>query len=43
MACENFKENLEILKKEMEKKDVVFLGYSMFEKEREKAKGEEKE
>jgi len=37
---ENFKENLEILKKEMEKKDVVFLGYSMFEKEREKVKKE---
>ena len=36
--CEGFKKRMEILKKEMETKEVLFLGYHMFEKEREKVK-----
>lgn len=36
--CKNFGQKLDKLRKQMEEKDIVFLGYSMYQKEREKVK-----
>ena len=36
--CEGFKEKIEDLKAEMKNKEILFLGYHMFEKEREKVR-----
>ena len=36
--CSGFKEKIDILKSEMKNKEILFLGYHMFEKEREKVK-----
>ena len=38
ILCDGFKEKIEGLKTEMKNKQILFLGYHMFEKEREKVK-----